>query len=75
MGGIEDMIAQPNYMLRTAKALPQCKFMLYSHVAHSGLINELLEETVEQSLIFLKNLEENDGRIYKKIDLSYDPMK
>lgn len=66
--GLEDAIIEPKYNLRTAQALPNCKLVFYSQSGHSFLHHEAVEETMEESLNFLRNLEENNGRIYKKLE-------
>lgn len=69
LGGIEDMIATTNVMIRSAKCMPNCKLVLYSGVGHGGLLTEIIEETIFESIAFLENLQNNNGRVYRKIEL------
>ncbi len=66
LGGIEDPIARPDLMLRTAECLPHGKLVLYSGFGHSGPYCQLIEECTEEILNFLRNVEKT-GRVYKEI--------
>jgi len=67
IGGLEDMIATPNVMLRTAKCLPNCKLVLYSGAGHSAPMTEIVEEIMFESVAFLENVQNNSSRVYRKI--------
>ena len=67
LGGVEDPISRPDLMLRTAECLPHAKLVLYSGFGHSGPYSRIIEECLEESLNFLRNVEET-GRIYKKVE-------
>ncbi len=67
VGGIEDKISTPDLMLRTAKALPNCKVIMYGGLGHSAPSTDCLEEVMPEYLFFLKNVEENDGHIYARV--------
>ncbi len=69
IGGIEDRIATTNVMLRTAKCLPNCKLVLYSRTGHGAPMTEMIEEILFESLAFLENVKNNNGRVYRKIEL------
>lgn len=64
MGGMEDTIARPDLMLRTAQCLPNCKLVLYSHFGHNL---DPYEELAEEAVNFYRNVTET-GRVYKKVD-------
>ena len=66
LGGIEDPIARPDLMLRTAECLPHGKLVLYSGFGHGGPFGQLIEECTEEILNFLRNVE-TTGRVYKEI--------
>ena len=61
---MEDTIARPDLMLRTAQCLPNCKLVLYSHFGHNL---DAFEELVEEAVNFYRNVTET-GRVYKKVD-------
>ena len=67
IGGILDPISRPDLMLRTAECLPHGKTILYSGLGHGGPFEEIIEETVSETLFFLKNVEET-GRVYQKVE-------
>lgn len=67
ISGIDDLLAPPKYALRTACALPNCKLVLYSHASHGFNSLEAWQETMNEAIPFLKNVEENNGRPYAKI--------
>jgi len=67
LGGIEDPIARPDLMLRTAECLPHCKLVLYSGFGHSGPFARIIEEAAEEAASFLRNVESH-GRVYKPIE-------
>lgn len=67
IGGIEDMIATTNVMIRSAKCLPNCKLVLYAGQGHGGPIGEITEEVMFEAIAFLENVKNNDGRVYKMI--------
>ncbi len=67
VGGMEDMISRPDLMLRSAKALPNCKLIIYSGLGHSGPAQDITEDTVPECLFFLKNVAENPGKAYAKV--------
>ena len=67
MGGIEDMISTPDLMLRTAKALPNCKMVVYSGLGHSATSTDILEEVMPEYLNFLNAVETNDGHVYARV--------
>lgn len=66
IGCIEDPISRPDLMLRTAQCIPHGKTILYSGFGHGGPYAQFVEETVAETLFFLKNVEET-GRVYKKV--------
>lgn len=66
IGGIDDPIARPDLELRAAMALPNCKLILYSKCGHADPQCAIIEETVQEVLFFLNNLEKT-GRIYKEV--------
>lgn len=53
VGGMEDTIARPDLMLRSAKALPTCKLILHSGVGHDMGI---WEDVAEDAVRFYENL-------------------
>ena len=63
MGGMEDTIARPDLMLRTAACLPNCKLVMYSRTGH-GM--DIFEELAVEAKNFYDNVMET-GRIYKKV--------
>ena len=67
LGGLEDPISRPDLMLRTAQCLPHGKLVLYSGLGHGGPYSRIIEECLEESLNFLRNVEET-GRVYKKVE-------
>lgn len=64
MGGMEDTIARPDLMLRTAQCLPNCKLVLYSRTGH-GM--DIFEELAGEANDFYNNVT-TTGRIYKKVE-------
>ncbi len=53
IGGMLDTISRPDLMLRTAKALKNCKLVIYSGVGHEmGIVEEVADEAVR----FYENL-------------------
>lgn len=68
LGGMQDMIARPDLMLRSATCLPNCKLVLYSNMAHADPSHVFIEEVVAECLHFLKAVENNDRRIYLPIE-------
>ena len=67
IGGMEDPISRPDLMLRTAQCIPHGKTILYSGFGHGGPFEQIVEETVSETLFFLKNVEET-GRVYQKVE-------
>lgn len=67
IGGIEDPIARPDLQLRTAQALPHGKLILYSQCGHADPQSSIIEETTQEVLFFLENIEKT-GRVYKAVD-------
>jgi len=66
LGGMEDPISRPDLMMRTAACVPHCKLVMYSGFGHSGPYNQLVEESTEEILNFLRNVEKT-GRVYKEV--------
>ncbi len=66
IGGIDDPIARPDLELRTAMAIPHGKLILYSQCGHADPQCGIIEETVQEMLFFLENVEKT-GRIYKEV--------
>lgn len=66
LGGMEDSISRPDLMMRTAACVPHCKLVMYSGLGHSGPFSQIIEESVEEILNFMRNVEKN-GRVYKQI--------
>ena len=66
IGGIDDVIATPELELRSAKVIPHCKLILYSQCGHRDPQSTIIEETVQETLFFLENVEKT-GRIYKEV--------
>ncbi len=52
LGGCEDPISTPDLMMRTAKALPHCKLVMYSNCGHN-IDTDLVEELSEEADRFL----------------------
>ncbi|MCQ2421505.1 MAG: alpha/beta hydrolase [Lachnospiraceae bacterium] len=65
LGGIEDPISTPELMLRSAKAVPHCKLVLYANCGHD-IDTDLIEETTFEADRFLKNVALN-GKCYEKV--------
>ena len=63
LGAIDDPISTPDLMLRTAKALPHCKMVLYSNCGHN-IDTDLVEELSDEADRFIKQVKE-DGRVYR----------
>ena len=63
MGGMEDTIARPDLMLRSAQCLPNCKLVLFSRAGH-GM--DIFEELAEEANRFYENVAET-GRIYRRV--------
>lgn len=66
MGGMEDPISTPELMLRTAKCLPNCKWIMYTNCGHD-IDTDLIEETTQEADRFLKNVKEC-GHFYQKVE-------
>ncbi|MBR4530531.1 MAG: alpha/beta hydrolase [Lachnospiraceae bacterium] len=54
IGGIDDPISTPELMMRTARALPNCKLVIYSNCGHN-IDTDLIEEVSGEADRFLKN--------------------
>lgn len=67
IGGMDDMISTPDLMLRTAKALPNCKLVIYSGLGHSALCHEINEEVAFEAVHFLNCVDKNNNRCYEKV--------
>lgn len=65
IGGIDDPIATPELLTRTARCLPHCKLVIYSNCGHN-IDTDLIEETVDETVRFLKTVRET-GRVYKPV--------
>lgn len=63
---VEDPICRPDLTLRTAECLPNGKTVLYSGFGHGGPYSFIVEECLEETLNFLRNVEET-GKPYKKV--------
>ncbi len=63
LGAIDDPISTPDLMLRTAKALPHCKLVLYSNCGHN-IDTDLVEELSGEADRFIKQVQK-DGRVYE----------
>ena len=63
LGAIDDPISTPELMLRTAKALPHCKLVIYSNCGHN-IDTDLIEELCGESDRFIKQVQK-DGRVYE----------
>ena len=63
LGAIDDPISTPELMLRTAKALPHCKLVLYSNTGHN-IDTDLVEELGGEADRFIKQVQK-DGRVYE----------
>ena len=63
LGAIDDPISTPDLMLRTAKALPHCKMVLYSNTGHN-IDTDLIEELCGEADRFIKQVQK-DGRVYE----------
>ncbi len=66
LGAIDDPISTPELMLRTAKALPHCKLVLYSNTGHN-IDTDLIEELCGEADRFIKQVQK-DGRVYEWAD-------
>lgn len=62
LGGIDDPISTPDLMIRTAKALPHCKLVIYSNCGHN-IDTDLIEELCGEADRFIKQVK-SDGRVY-----------
>lgn len=63
IGGMEDTIAKPDLMLRSARCLPTCKLVLYSGVGHAL---DIWEEAAEEAVRFYRNIT-TTGRCYEPV--------
>lgn len=63
MGGIEDTIARPDLMVRSAKRLANCKLVMYSRFGH---VVDIYEELADEAIRFLDNVG-NTGRVYAPV--------
>lgn len=62
LGGTDDPISTPELMIRTAKALPHCKLVMYSNCGHN-IDTDLIEELCGEADRFIKQVQKN-GRVY-----------
>ena len=62
LGAIDDPISTPELMIRSAKALPHCKMILYSNCGHN-IDTDLVEELSGEADRFMKQVD-HDGRVY-----------
>lgn len=67
IGCLEDPIARPDLMLRTAQCIPNGKTILYSGFGHSAPYYRIVEEVTSEVCFFLNNVRENDGKVYQKV--------
>ena len=63
LGGIDDPVSTPELMLRTAKALPHCKLVMYSNCGHN-IDTDLVEELSGEADRFIKQVLKN-GKVYE----------
>ena len=63
LGAIDDPISTPELMLRTAKALPHCKLVIYSNCGHN-IDTDLIEELCGEADRFIRQVRK-DGRVYE----------
>lgn len=63
LGATDDPISTPELMMRTAKALPHCKLVMYSNCGHN-IDTDLVEELSDEADRFIKQVTK-DGRVYK----------
>ena len=66
LGGMEDNISRPDLMIRSAKALPNCKLVIYSGFGHDLPI---CEELAEECVRFYQNVK-NSGYYYEPLSPS-----
>ncbi|MCR5322184.1 MAG: alpha/beta hydrolase [Lachnospiraceae bacterium] len=62
IGGMEDPIAKPELMMRTAECLPHCKLVMYSNCGHN-IDTDIIEEVSDEADRFIKNVQKN-GKCY-----------
>ncbi|MBP5331238.1 MAG: alpha/beta hydrolase [Lachnospiraceae bacterium] len=62
IGGMEDPIAKPELMMRTASCLPHCKLVMYSNCGHN-IDTDIIEEVSDEADRFIKNVQKT-GKCY-----------
>lgn len=67
IGGTEDPISKMELMMRTAECLPHCKLVVYSNCGHN-IDTDIIEEVTDEADRFIKNVRENEGRWYMKVE-------
>ena len=66
IGGMEDPIAKPELMIRTASCLPHCKLVMYSNCGHN-IDTDIIEEVSDEADRFIKTVL-TAGKCYKAAD-------
>ncbi len=66
IGCIEDPIAKPELMMRTASCLPHCKLVMYSNCGHN-IDTDIIEEVSAEADSFIKTVAKT-GKWYAKVE-------